>query len=246
MQFKDYYSKQSKEYLKYRPTYPSELFQFLNSIVNEHKLAVDCASGNGQAAIGIAGYFDKVIALDASTSQIENAIKNDKVEYRIAKAEATGIDTRSADLVTIATAIHWVDLDLFYNEVKRILNDKGIIAIWTYSTTPEIDPAIDDTVNLFSKEVLDIHWDRGIEQIWKFEELPFPFEIIDSPEFEIKRDWTCEDFLNYIFTWSSVHRYIDKHNENPVKILEERLKDIWGEIKREVKLKVMMKAGRKL
>lgn len=245
MQFKDYYSKQAKEYLKYRPTYPPELFQFLNSIVNGNNLAVDCAAGNGQAAIGIAGYFDKVIAIDASASQIEHAIRNDKVEYRIAKAEDTGVETGSTDLVTIATAVHWVDLDLFYEETKRILNDNGIIAVWTYSTSAEIDPAIDETVNLFSKEILFKHWDRGIEQVWNFEELPFPFERIDSPEFEIKRNWTYEEFLNYIYTWSSVQSYIDTHNETPVTLLKDRLQNIWGEIKREVKWKVIMKAGRK-
>lgn len=245
MNFKDYYSKQAAEYSKYRPTYPKELFKFLNSIVTDHNLALDCATGNGQAAIGLSEYFEKVIAIDASEAQIQNSFSSPKIEYRVAKAEETKLEPNSVDLVTIATAIHWVDLKLFYDEVNRILKEDGLIAIWTYGTENKINPDIDKVLNSFSKNVLHVHWDRGIEQVWNFEELEFPFQKFDSPEFEITKEWSCEEFMKFIYTWSSVHRYIEVHNENPVKFLKEDLKKIWGNQKREVKWKIKMKVGKK-
>lgn len=243
MNFKDYYSRQSEEYSKYRPTYPTELFQFLNSICKQHNIALDCATGNGQAAIGLAKYFDNVIALDASEAQIKNAFKDPKVEYKVAKAEDTKLPSASVDLLTIATAIHWVDLKLFYTEVKRLLKSSGVIAVWTYGTENTINSEVDEAVLKFSNDVLNVHWDRGIEQVWKFEELEFPFKEIPSPEFEIVKEWTCDEFLNYIYTWSSVHKYIVTHNENPVEMLNDKLKKVWGEDKREVRWKIKMKVG---
>ncbi len=94
--FKDYYSKQAEEYSKYRPDYPRELFEFLNSIISGNDLAVDCATGNGQAAKGLSEYFKEVIALDASEAQINSAHRVSNVEYKIAKAEATGLGDKSA------------------------------------------------------------------------------------------------------------------------------------------------------
>ena len=87
MEFNDYFSTQAEEYAKYRPEYPAELFEYLASLVNEHNTAWDSATGSGQAAQGLVNYFDKVIATDASESQIMHAHPHDKIEYRIAPSE---------------------------------------------------------------------------------------------------------------------------------------------------------------
>jgi len=71
--FKDHFSKQAADYAKFRPTYPQELFDYLGSIAPSRQLAWDCATGSGQAAVGLASAFDRVIATDASEKQIANA-----------------------------------------------------------------------------------------------------------------------------------------------------------------------------
>lgn len=244
MNFKDYYSKQAVEYSKFRPTYPDELFQYLNSITDTHNLALDCATGNGQAARGLAKYFKKIIAIDASNAQIRNAYKLHNIEYKVAKAESTGLESKSVDLVTIATAVHWVDAALFYEEVRRVLNNTGVIAVWTYSTTTLINSEIDEVVNSFSERILNDHWDDGIKKVWSFDELEFPFEQIPSTDFYIKREWTYKDYINYIYTWSSVQKFIEVNNYNPAELLQNDLKNVWGNEKRDVLWTIKMKAGR--
>jgi hypothetical protein len=64
----DHFSSRSEEYSFYRPVYPDGLFEFLSEITRHKNLAWDCATGNGQAAIGICKYFKKVIASDVSKS----------------------------------------------------------------------------------------------------------------------------------------------------------------------------------
>jgi ubiquinone/menaquinone biosynthesis C-methylase UbiE len=112
--FKDHFSKQAADYAKFRPTYPQELFDYLGKIAPTRQLAWDCGTGNGQAAAGLATVFDHVIATDASAKQIGNAQSHERVEYRIAPAENSDIKSGTVDLIMVAQAVHWFDLDRFY------------------------------------------------------------------------------------------------------------------------------------
>jgi ubiquinone/menaquinone biosynthesis C-methylase UbiE len=114
--FKDHFSRQAADYAKFRPSYPKELFDYLGSIAPGRQLAWDCGTGNGQAAIGLASVFDGVIATDASEKQITNAEPHERVDYRVAPAESSGINSATIDLIMVAQALHWFDLDRFYRK----------------------------------------------------------------------------------------------------------------------------------
>ena len=73
MTFPDYFSDHAHRYEAYRPTYPDSLFAYLASLVPAHDLAWDCATGNGQAALGLTPHFRTIIATDASPGQIAQA-----------------------------------------------------------------------------------------------------------------------------------------------------------------------------
>src|SRR5438874_11214721 len=108
--FKDHFSQQAADYAKFRPRYPKELFRYLAQVAPGIELAWDCATGNGQAAVELAELFQRVIATDASEKQITNAEPHARVEYRVAPAENSGIESNTIDLVTVAQALHWLDL----------------------------------------------------------------------------------------------------------------------------------------
>src|SRR5690606_42123021 len=60
-------------YASSRPTYPKELFDYIATLVESHNEAWDCATGNGQAALGLSRTFSVVEASDISKEQIKNA-----------------------------------------------------------------------------------------------------------------------------------------------------------------------------
>src|ERR1700751_4601392 len=99
MAFKDHFSKQAADYAKFRPHYPREMFEYLGTIAPSRKLAWDCGTGNGQAAIGLASGFDRIIATDASEKQIANAQPHERVDYGVAAAEDSGLISASVDLI---------------------------------------------------------------------------------------------------------------------------------------------------
>lgn len=110
MTFPDHFSDHADRYEAYRPTYPDALFAYLASLVPDHDLAWDCATGNGQAALGLTPHFDAVIATDASLQQIALARPHPKVSYRVAPAERAPLRDSSVDVVSVSLALHWFDL----------------------------------------------------------------------------------------------------------------------------------------
>lgn len=75
-----HFASQARFYAKYRPDYPQELFAFVASIAPQKKFAWDCATGNGQAALGLAEHFSKVVATDISADQISHGRPHSRIE----------------------------------------------------------------------------------------------------------------------------------------------------------------------
>jgi SAM-dependent methyltransferase len=226
--FEDHFSKHSEQYAQYRPQYPDEIYAYLASIAPGHSLAWDCGTGNGQAAIGLAKYFDKVHATDASAEQILRAYQHNKVDYGVEPAEHVSLDTSSTDLVTVAVAIHWFNFDEFYREVKRVLKPNGILAAWTYSF-PKISPEIDSLVNRYYYEILGGFWPERIHYLEeRYETLPFPFEEIAPPSFVMKADWNLNQFAGFLDSWSATQRYKTQKGNHPLEIIWPELVAAWG------------------
>jgi SAM-dependent methyltransferase len=246
MSFKDHFSKQSSAYAAARPGYPDELFRFLTSIVKQKELAWDCGCGNGQAAVSLASYFRKVIATDASQAQLEKAFTHERVEYRLAPSEKSGLPYESIDLVTAAAAVHWFDHDVFYAEVKRVLRPGGIIAVWTYCEN-DVDELVDPHLHELERGILGSYWPKESALVHgKYKDLPFPFELIDAPVFKCEIDWDLPQLLAYLFTWSATQNYIKKHNSNPIDIVLPDLQKAWRDptLKKKMTMELTMKVGR--
>jgi ubiquinone/menaquinone biosynthesis C-methylase UbiE len=231
MKFKDHFSRQAAEYAKFRPRYPSEMFQYLAGIAPERNLAWDCATGNGQAAIGLAAVFERVIATDASEKQVANAEPHERVEYHVAPAENSGIETGTIDIVMVAQALHWFDHDRFYAEVNRVLKPRGILAASVYEFF-HITPAIDAVVNRrYHDEVVGPFWPPERALVKKFGELPFPFPEIKTPSFEMTAQWTLDQLVGYLRTWSASQRFIAANQRDPLEEIGDELRSAWGNIK---------------
>ncbi|MDB6136311.1 MAG: putative methyltransferase [Verrucomicrobiales bacterium] len=130
--FKDHFSHGSANYAAHRPTYPMALVDFLAGLCPARGHALDCGCGTGQLSVLLAERFDQVTATDASVSQIRQAQAREGVTYRTAEAGDSGLPDGCVDLVTVAQAAHWLDLDVFYKEVRRVAKPDAVIALITY------------------------------------------------------------------------------------------------------------------
>jgi SAM-dependent methyltransferase len=247
MSFKNHFSRQAADYAKFRPGYPQQLFDYLGRIAPSRQLAWDCGTGNGQAAVGLSLVFDRVIATDASAKQISNAQPHERIEYRVAPAEDSGIELETLDLIVVAQALHWFDLDRFYAEARRVLKVSGVLAASAYNLL-HIEPTIDEVVNRYYYEVVGPFWPPERRLVEQFANLPFPFHKIDPPKFEMTAQWSLDHLLGYLRTWSSTQRFIAAKGSDPLEPITDEFRKAWGKPQqtRRVSWPLVVCIGRKL
>lgn len=226
--FKDHFSKQSKGYSQFRPLYPEALYRHLSDICIGHKRVWDCATGTGQAARGLAEYFDHIVATDGSEKQIENAHGPDNVSFRVASAENSGLDASSVDLITVAQALHWFDHEAFFQEVRRVLKPGGILAVWTYNLL-KIDEKIDPILQRFDEDIIGEYWPQERQFVRDdYQTIDLPFDEIAMPAFHMAASWALDDLLGYLATWSSVVRYRQDKGQDPLGQIKSEIITAWG------------------
>lgn len=247
-EFKDHFSKQAVAYARFRPTYPKELFTFLSRLTGEHQLAWDCGTGNGQCAIQLVDFFDRVFASDQSPQQLKNVFPHERIRYHLEAAEAPlSLDDGSVDLVTVAQALHWFNFEKFYAQVKRVLKPQGIIAAWAYGL-PMVSPAIDQILKAFHDETVGKFWlaeNRLIDS--EYSTIPFPFVEIEAPPFYITQEASLDALAGHVSTWSATQKYMEHFQENPIPWLMEKLNTVWQsspESPKELRWKLILKIGK--
>lgn len=244
--FADHFSHISADYATYRPRYPAGLFAALAAAVPRRALAWDCATGTGQAAVGLVPWFDRVIASDASPAQVRAAEARDTVAYLAATAEACPLRSGTADLVTVAQALHWLELDGFYQEARRVLAPGGMLAAWTYGRHGVDGGPIDAEISHFYDHVVGAFWPP--ERHWVeagYQGLPFPFEELKLRVPPMTEEWTLDQLLGYLSTWSATVRCTEATGTSPIPDLHERLAPLWGgERSRRVEWAISVRAGR--
>jgi ubiquinone/menaquinone biosynthesis C-methylase UbiE len=242
---KDLFSKQSKEYAVSRPTYPESLFDFLAGLVDRKDLAWDCATGNGQAAVALSKYFRRVIASDISEKQIGNAKRKSNIRYEVFPAEKAILEDDSVDLITVAQALHWFNFKEFYKEARRVLRKGGVIAAWAYGLH-SISPEIDKVACYLYEDILGKYWPKERKYIEnRYEDVPFPFKQLLTPQFQIELNWNLSELVNYFYTWSSVQKFLEKNNHDPVKQILGELEEAWGsQQRRQIAWPIYINVGR--
>lgn len=227
---RDHFSAVAPSYAAYRPRYPSALFDFLADRAPSRALAWDCACGNGQATIDLAERFDRVIATDASAAQIAQAPVHPRIEWRVAPGDRSGIADGTCDLVTVAQALHWLDIDAFCREAQRVTRPEGLVAVWSYGDVRLDIPEADALVTHFSRGVVGPYWPpqrRLVDEGYR--SIRLPFDEIAVPEFEMWERWTLEQLVGYVGTWSATSGYRKALNEDPTVALGQQLGDVWGD-----------------
>ena len=241
----DPFSGSSKDYFTYRPFYPRELFRYLAGACRRRESAWDVATGNGQAATGLAGFFKQVHATDASSKQIKHTQPFQNVEYAVAREQYPILKKSSIDLVCVAQAIHNLELEVLYTEVLRVLRKYGVFVCLSYRF-PRVNPEVDHLLRDYQVNLLAHYSDikrRQLEQ--DFRSLSFPLKERVTPRFEIKLEWDFEHFLGYLKTWSSYQKFLKQFGQDPLEERVDTLMVAWNRLGslKNVIFPVVMKMG---
>ena len=232
-------------YSEFRPSYPSELAESLAKLGPGNRLAIDVGCGNGQLTSLLAPNFDKVVGIDSSKDQLKHAERAENVTYQASAAEDTGLPDDSVDLITVAQAAHWFDLEKFYDESQRVAKHEAVIALVSYGV-----PYISDTVNtIFQKG----YW-QEIHEFWPpqrahvetgYAHLHFPFPLVQVSSHNCQAEMNVEQFIDYITTWSAYAKACSCAQQDRFSYFFEALRNAWsGDAIKEIVWPISIKAGR--
>jgi SAM-dependent methyltransferase/DNA-binding MarR family transcriptional regulator len=199
----NYFDIGGEHYARFRPAYPPELATSMAALVSTTELALDVGCGNGQLTSLLGPHFQHVVGIDPSESQLDHAELADNLTYLPHSAENIGLPDNSVDLIVVAQAAHWFDLDRFYSEARRVARKDAVIALVSYGV-----PYVSAPVNAVFQRG---YW-QDIHEFWPperahvetgYADLYFPFTSIDFPDFSCHAEMTVEQFIGYIRTWSA-------------------------------------------
>lgn len=223
---------QARAYAASRPRYPKGLFTHLAQRVPTRSHAWDVGTGSGQAARDLAAHFERVTATDTSPEQLAFAPRHPRITYLCAPAERAPFDDASLDLITVASALHWFDLDAFYTEAQRCLQPGGLLAAWAYAQH-HTTPAVLDVTQRLSRHLLADFWPQQNHDytFTRYATLPFPFTPLEPPlpPFTAHARLHLHQYQDYMRSWSATQRYIQHHGHDPVEALTPELTRAWGD-----------------
>jgi SAM-dependent methyltransferase len=244
--YEDKFSHQAAEYARFRPTYPPELYAYLAEKAPAQRLAWDCGTGSGQAALGLADHFWQVAASDATPEQIAHAYPHPRIHYFIARVEQVGLPDHSVDLIAAAQAIHWFDLPAFYAQARRVLKPGGVVAAWCYYL-PQVSPAVDELMAYYFNTIVGPYWSPLVQRVVEgYRTIPFPFDELQPPQFVGKTHWSLAELFGYLESWSSTQRYKEIEGSDPLEVIRRDLSAAWsdGRAKRLVRWPLYTRMGR--
>lgn len=131
------FSSRAENYVKYRPSYPLEILDFLKkiSILKENTIIADIGSGTGiltKIFLDNGNYVYGVEPNKDMRKAAENLLQDYKNFSSVeGSAEATDLEENCVDLIIAGQAFHWFDVEKAKKEFKRILRPNGnVVLIW--------------------------------------------------------------------------------------------------------------------
>ncbi len=154
------------DYAKHRAGFPDAFFNriYADGFVKAGASLLDLGTGTGTLARGFALRGCRVTGIDPAAEMLEQAKEIDRqvgvdVEYRVAKAEATGFPDSAFDVVTAGQCWHWFDRPKAAQEVQRILKPNGTLIIAHFDWLPLTGNVVELTEQLILKH--NPHWKFG-------------------------------------------------------------------------------------
>ena len=218
----------ARVYCKYRPNYPKSLLDILSSYISRNgcgtDVAVDVACGSGQSTFHLMEHFKQCIGVDISRAQVDEAQEKCKEEghknIRFVEGNALNLpaESSSVDAVTIAQAWHWMaNVKGFYSECQRVLKPGGCLAVYGYGNVKVENDSCNALVKDFYKNTLKGCWHQERRHIDnEYTEVSLPFANTERHDTAMAKQFSVDDFIGYLSTWSGYQKYCEVNPDNRV------------------------------
>ncbi len=163
------FGKAADDYGTFRAGFPESVFDRLAEfdVGLPDQTVVDLGTGTGTLARSFALRGCEVIGVDPDPRMINVAKKLDRqkklsIRYVEVKAEATGLGSGAADVVTAGQCWHWFDQPRVIAEVIRLLQPGGKLVVASFDWLPLIGNVVEATEELIMQYNPDWHLGGGV------------------------------------------------------------------------------------
>lgn len=242
-------SKQAENYATYRPYYPDGVAEAIVDYAKKRQgrcgkfdLMLDVGCGTGQSTKFFHSYAEKIIGIDPSIKQIEQAAKvnySDNITYKTGEAEALPVEENTVDLLCCGSAAHWFNFEDYFKECGRVLKPNGTLALYGYR-----GPNLSKNKGEYDTKAMQCLDKMFRKCIWH-ERLRYPrdkyreiFDMMPSQDksriddFTIDKECSLRDFLLYVSTMSGYVTYQNqrKISDGPdiLEVFAQDLKSLWN------------------
>ena len=237
---KIYFSKVSKIHRNNKINYPMGLYEYLNSINPRKETALDFTSHNIQVYNCLKIDYANVLAVGNKFSENDLDLKYNQILHYTEK----NIKPNTVDLITLGSSIYNFDRSKLFKEFRRVMKANGKVAIWTRNSAIEVSKIIDNEAINFSQKHLNNCFEEFNSYDSYFDKIEFPFDIFISPDFYIKKYWTLEKYLNYVYDINNFNVSDKEFKVNLIDNFKKIIQKHWNsEEEKEVKWKIKIKVG---
>jgi SAM-dependent methyltransferase len=223
----------ARDYDAYRPDYPAQLFDALESAMGQPLLradVLDVGAGTGIATRALAGRGANVVAVDPGPEVLGvlRSRSTSRVRAVIGDGNALPVLSERFDLVSYAQAFHWTDPARSVPESLRVLKPGGVLALWWNRHDPTVRWYAEHQTRLSQSCTTPQH----IDESWVADLLrASPWDCrVATIEIPWRRRLSLQDYGRCLLTQSHVFALGDRAQSVVETELEALRADLGGEV----------------
>ena len=128
---KSAFSGLQKDYEAARPQYPLAALELVKQHCQSPSLICDIGCGTGKLTRQLGALFPntEILGFDINTDMVSAAqnVGGAGIRYAVSPAKDLPLAGDSADIITVAQAVHWFDRPAFFREALRALSASGVL-----------------------------------------------------------------------------------------------------------------------
>lgn len=164
----DNFTGKAEAYAKGRPSYPNAAIEAIIKLAPSRAVFADIGAGTGKFTVKLAEYGFTMFAVEPNADMREQLAITlapfPNVKILDGTDEATTLPDNSVDILTVAHALHWFNLDAFRTECRRVVKPDGlVIAIYNLSPGGEMLSLSKQTIDAFFKNPDSLEFPNPME-----------------------------------------------------------------------------------
>jgi ubiquinone/menaquinone biosynthesis C-methylase UbiE len=202
-------------YEKGRPYFHLETMMTIKNYLGLHTKfdrALDVACGTGLSTKALLELANQIDATDISAEMLLNAYQNDRISYTKSAAEQLSFDPETFDIITVASGIHWFEIDKFLMEAHRVLKPGKCLIIYdSFFDGKMLDnEAFDD----WYPQIYNVKFPppkRNDSYNWSNENLRTKnFEMLTEQKCNYHIEFTLDQLVLYLTTQSNITAQVEQ------------------------------------